>query len=126
MVAMADGDLSRLPPNERALMRYVEVLTKTPSKVTDAMVEDLRKIGWKDPEIFEATFTAALFAFFNRMAEGFGLGFEAPWRPPAGAKWEIGPATSPLPPATSPLPTGPPKKPAGKKSAPAGKGRPRA
>lgn len=79
-------DFAKLTPKETALLAYVDKLTRRPADVTDDQVEGLRKAGWKDEEIFEASFTTALFAFFNRMSEAYGLGY-APggWRPPAGA-----------------------------------------
>ncbi len=87
-VALADGDLSRLPAREQALLRYVRVLTRDPSKVNDGMTQSLRNLGWSDDELFEASFVTALFAFFNRMAEAYGLGFEGAWRPPVGSAWD--------------------------------------
>ena len=64
-------------------MDYVEVLTREPSKVSDAMVQRLRMIGWTDEEIFEAAFDTSLFAFFNRMADAYGLDYpESGWHPP--------------------------------------------
>lgn len=102
-VALADGDLSRLPAREQALLRYVRVLTRDPSKVNDGMTQSLRNLGWRDDELFEASFVTALFAFFNRMAEAYGLGFEGAWRPPAGSAWDKpAPAASEAKPASGP------------------------
>jgi alkylhydroperoxidase family enzyme len=36
-------------------------------------VERLRQQGWTDPQIAEAVYITALFAFFNRVADAFGL-----------------------------------------------------
>lgn len=84
MDAIATGQLDRakLSPKERALLDYVEVLTLRPAQITDSHVNGLRKLGWTDEEIFEASFTTSLFAFFNRMADAYGLGY-APggWHP---------------------------------------------
>lgn len=33
----------------------------------------LRGLGWTDPQIAEAVYITALFAFFNRVADAFGL-----------------------------------------------------
>lgn len=54
-------------------MRFVELLTKHAYKTTDEDVETLRSHGWTDPEIAEAVYITALFAFFNRVADAFGL-----------------------------------------------------
>jgi len=108
-VALADGDLSSLPPREQALLRYVGVLTREPSKVTDAMGQSLRGLGWSDEELFETSFITALFAFFNRMAEAYGLGFDGAWRPPAGSVWD---KTAPAKGESKPTaPVAPPTKP---------------
>jgi hypothetical protein len=60
---------------ELALLEYVKVLTLEPGNVKDAHVEKLRKVGWTDEQIFEASFITALFAFFNRMADAYGLDY---------------------------------------------------
>ena len=68
---------------EQTLLDYVKVLTLTPGDVEDEDVEKLRKAGWTDPEIFEASFIVALFSFFNRMADAYGLDYSANhWLPP--------------------------------------------
>lgn len=88
---MATGELdkAKLDPKERALLDYVEVLTLRPAQISDALVEGLRKKGWKDEEIFEGTFVTAIFAFFNRMSDAFGLDYAPggwrPQQPPPGA-----------------------------------------
>ncbi|WP_369016174.1 carboxymuconolactone decarboxylase family protein, partial [Armatimonas sp.] len=69
--AVGTGDLTKakgLAPKERELLGFVKRLTLEPAKVSDIDVEALRKVGWTDEQIFEATFDTALFAFFNRMA----------------------------------------------------------
>ena len=71
------------PLKEQALLDYVKVLTLTPSKVKDSDVDKLRGVGWNDNEIFEASFITSLFAFFNRMADAYGLDYDpARWMPP--------------------------------------------
>ena len=37
------------------------------------VVPDFAKAGWNDLEIAEAVYVTALFAFFNRVADAFGL-----------------------------------------------------
>ncbi len=84
MDAIATGklDLARLTEKERVLMDYVRVLTLTPARVRDGEVEGLRKVGWTDEQIFEASFITSLFAFFNRMADAYGLDYPATgWLP---------------------------------------------
>ncbi len=75
--------MASFTPKEQALLDYVKVLTLTPSKVKDSDVEKLRTTGWNDNEIFEASFITSFFAFFNRMADAYGLDYDpARWLPP--------------------------------------------
>ncbi len=73
LVATNQKEKSNISPKEQALLDYVKVLTLTPGDMRDADTDKARKAGWTDPEIFEASFTTALFAFFNRMADAYGL-----------------------------------------------------
>jgi alkylhydroperoxidase family enzyme len=89
-VATGQVDLAKLTPKDRALLRYVEELTLRPADMSDAQTQAVRAAGWKDEELFEAAFVTSLFAFFNRMADAYGLDYAAGgWRPPA--------ATTPAP-----------------------------
>jgi alkylhydroperoxidase family enzyme len=76
--SLARGDLEAAPVSdaERALLRYVRKVTEHANRTTDADVEGLRVLGWTDPQIAECVYVTALFAFFNRVADAFGL--EAP------------------------------------------------
>ena len=49
------------------------LVTRHAYKTTDADVERLRAQGWTDPQIAECVYVTALFAFFNRVADAFGL-----------------------------------------------------
>lgn len=48
-------------------------MTKQAYKITDEDVQKLRDVGWTEPQIAEGVYIAALFAFFNRVADAFGL-----------------------------------------------------
>ncbi len=73
--ALAQGDLDRAPLDapERALLEFVRILTLHSYRTTADDIERLRQAGWTDPQIAEAVYIAALFAFFNRVADAFGL-----------------------------------------------------
>lgn len=58
---------------ERALMEYVELITRAASRSTAEDVQKLRDAGWKEDQIAEAVYVTALFAFFNRVADAFGI-----------------------------------------------------
>ena len=50
------------------------LVTRHAYKTTDEDVETLRKrLGWTDPQVAECVYVTALFAFFNRVADAFGL-----------------------------------------------------
>lgn len=57
----------------RALLRFVELVTRHAYRTTADDVEALRGHGWTDPQIAEAVYITAVFAFFNRVADAFGL-----------------------------------------------------
>ena len=80
--SLAHADLAGAPLTdaERALLRFVETVTRHAYRVTDGEVEGLRSHGWTDPQVAECVYIAALFAFFNRVADAFGL--DDPTAPP--------------------------------------------
>ena len=75
--AIGNGEAEKadLPEKERVLLEYVKTLTLEPGKVSDKQVEGLRKVGYTDEQIFETSFITAMFAFFNRMADAYGLDY---------------------------------------------------
>jgi len=58
---------------ERALMEYVELITRAAYRSTAEDVQKLRDAGWREEQIAEAVYITALFAFFNRVADAFGI-----------------------------------------------------
>ncbi|MEW4566427.1 hypothetical protein AB1L88_01040 [Tautonia sp. JC769] len=87
-LARADLDAAPIPRVEYALLRFVETITRHAYRVTDEQVSQLRDMGWTDEQLAECVYIAALFAFFNRVADAFGLDdpnyFQAP--PPRGGE----------------------------------------
>jgi uncharacterized peroxidase-related enzyme len=73
--ALARGRLDEAPVTdaELALLRLVEKITLHPYRVTDEDVEQLRLLGWTDPQVAEMVYVTAMFAFFNRVADSFGI-----------------------------------------------------
>jgi alkylhydroperoxidase family enzyme len=57
----------------RRLLEFVKRLTLEPAETTDEEVAALREAGWTDQQIAEAVYVTAMFAFFNRVADAFGL-----------------------------------------------------
>ena len=75
MQAIAEGNLDEagLTPAERVLLEYVARVTEAAYRTTVEDVQLLRDHGWSEPQIAEAVYITALFAFFNRVADAFGI-----------------------------------------------------
>ena len=58
---------------ERALLAYVAKVTEAAYRTTQEDVQTLRDHGWTEPQIAEAVYITAMFAFFNRVADAFGI-----------------------------------------------------
>ena len=58
---------------ERALLEYVSKVTEAAYRTTHEDVQKLRDLGWTEPQIAEAVYITAMFAFFNRVADAFGI-----------------------------------------------------
>jgi alkylhydroperoxidase family enzyme len=73
--ALAEGKLdeAELSPAERALLDYVKKVTEAAYRTTPEDVQGLRDHGWTEPQIAEAVYITAMFAFFNRVADAFGI-----------------------------------------------------
>ncbi len=72
--ALERGDIEAGPfdAREKAALRYAEALTRAPAGVTQAMVAELRDLGYEDGEILEINQAAAYFGYANRTASGLG------------------------------------------------------
>lgn len=66
-------DEAGLTAAERALLDYTELITRAAYRSTAEDVQKLRDAGWKEEQIAEAVYVIALFAFFNRVADAFGV-----------------------------------------------------
>lgn len=62
-----------LTPAERVLLEYARLITEAAYRSTAEDVQRLRDAGWKEDQIAEAVYIIALFAFFNRVADAFGI-----------------------------------------------------
>ena len=75
MQALVAGNLEEagLDDAHRALLDYVTKVTEAAYRTTPEDVQLLRQQGWSDPQIAEAVYITAMFAFFNRVADAFGV-----------------------------------------------------
>ena len=75
VAAIAEGNLDNagLTGAERVLLDYVRKVTEAAPRTTPEDVQRLRQAGWTEPQIAEAVYVTAMFAFFNRVADAFGI-----------------------------------------------------
>jgi uncharacterized peroxidase-related enzyme len=73
--ALQEGDLSAqlFTGAELELLKFTGKINTNSSAVTRADVEAALHTGWTEAQVAEAVHIAALFAAFNRIANGFGL-----------------------------------------------------
>ena len=73
--ALQDGDLNAqlFTGAELALLKFAGKVNANSAAVTRAEVEAAMGAGWTEAQVAEAVHIAALFAAFNRIANGFGL-----------------------------------------------------
>ena len=55
------------------MLDYVKLITDAAYRSTAEDVQKLRNAGWKEEQIAEAVYITAMFAFFNRVADAFGI-----------------------------------------------------
>jgi uncharacterized peroxidase-related enzyme len=58
---------------EMVILRYAEALTKTPSAMTESLVQAMRDAGLADGEILEINQVVSYFAYANRTVLGLGV-----------------------------------------------------
>lgn len=75
MQALAVGDLDSAPVTaaERALLEFTELVNERAYEITDEDVAVLRRAGWSEDQIAEGVYIMALFSFFNKVADAFGV-----------------------------------------------------
>jgi alkylhydroperoxidase family enzyme len=54
-------------------MEYTRLITEAAPRSTAEDVQKLRDAGWTEEHISEAVYIIAMFAFFNRVADAFGI-----------------------------------------------------
>lgn len=55
------------------MLDYVKLITDAAYRSTADDVQKLRDSGWSEDQLAEAVYITALFAFFNRVANAFGV-----------------------------------------------------
>ena len=71
-----DWRTADLDERDRAMLGYVEKLTKNPVSVWRDDMDALRAAGFDDTAILQITLIASFFNYINRVADGLGVGRE--------------------------------------------------
>jgi uncharacterized peroxidase-related enzyme len=72
----ADYESAALDERRKAVLRYAEKLTRTPSEVVREDVEALRAAGLADADVLGLAECVAYYAYVNRLADGLGVELE--------------------------------------------------
>ncbi len=72
----ADYATASISETDRAMLVYVDKLTRTPAAMTADDVDALRQTGFSDSAILDICQVAAYYAFVNRLADGLGVELE--------------------------------------------------
>jgi uncharacterized peroxidase-related enzyme len=62
-----------LTPRQRALCEVAEKMSAHPTRMVEADWQPLRDLGFTDEALLEVGHVVALFNYYTRMADGFGL-----------------------------------------------------
>ncbi len=73
---------AELSPADRAMLDFAAGLTRAPKEVERGDLDRLREHGFDDAAIHDIVQVTALFAYYNRLADGLGVDPEPP-PPPA-------------------------------------------
>ena len=73
-----DWRTAALSPADRAMLAYVEMVTRDPRDVRPETLDGLRHAGFDDRAILQITMITAWFNYINRMADALGVGRGTP------------------------------------------------
>lgn len=73
----ADYRTALISEADRAMLAYVDRLTRSPASITADHIDSLRQAGFGDVDILDICQVAAYFAFVNRLADGLGVELES-------------------------------------------------
>jgi uncharacterized peroxidase-related enzyme len=77
----SDYRQAELSEADRGMLEFAEKLTRTPAAMSAADVDGLRRLGFGDAAIHDIVQVAALFNYYDRLADGMGIDPEPEWGP---------------------------------------------
>jgi uncharacterized peroxidase-related enzyme len=72
----SDWRAAKLDERDRAMLTYVEKITKEPVSIWRDDLDALREAGFDDTGILQITLIACFFNYINRVADALGVGRE--------------------------------------------------
>jgi uncharacterized peroxidase-related enzyme len=79
-----DVDSSPVDDRLKPVLRYVKKLTETPSRMVQADANAIFEAGWDEDSFHFTVMICALFNFYNRLIDGYGVRNTAEFRLTAG------------------------------------------
>ena len=64
---------AKLPPRSRALAKFADLITRSPSAGRKKDIDALRKVGLSDHDILDAVEVIAYFNYITRVADALGI-----------------------------------------------------
>ena len=77
---MRDYRAAELSDADRKMLEFSVKLTRTPSQMTEQDIRELRGQGCDDTAIHDIVQIAALFNYYDRLADGLDIDPEPEWR----------------------------------------------
>ena len=74
-----DWRSAELDEADRAMLAYVDKVTRAPATTVEADVVALREAGFSDRQILDVNQIAGFFAWCNRTVDGLGVELEGYW-----------------------------------------------
>lgn len=72
---------AELSAADRGMLKFCEKLTRAPAAMSADDVDALRGLGFDDGAIHDIVQVAALFNYYDRLADGLGIEAEPEWGP---------------------------------------------
>ncbi len=70
---LTNPDTAPVDPRMKPILRYIECLTLSPARITEAQAQAVYDAGWSQQALYDAIEVCALFSFMNRIVEGTGV-----------------------------------------------------
>ena len=83
-VMLDDLDASQVDDKLKPVLRFAKKLTETPSRMLQSDADAIFDAGWSENSFHYTVMICALFNFYNRIMDGYGVTNTADFRPTRG------------------------------------------